>query len=159
MAESEREANGKNAGRGARRPSAGASGERAQLPMPAIEGAVAVLLILGVLAGFAYGVATPDDHSAQLDAYASDTATILASEPPQHQGGSRLSEVAKSETAFERENAALRKRVARILPANVMFSVETPHGTVGHLIPGEVTIGTATVTTIHGDVTIRVWFA
>jgi hypothetical protein len=122
-----------------------------------IEGAIAVVLVLGVTAGFALGVSSPRAQP-QLEVYASDAATILTNEPPRHRGGTRLSEVARSETAFERERAALRRRVARILPANLMFRVETPHGRIGHPKPTGVTTGSATVATIHGEVTVRVWY-
>jgi hypothetical protein len=133
-------------------------GDRAQLPMPAVEGALAVLLILGVAAGFALGVPGPDGTQ-QLDAYAEDAATILAQEPPRHRGGTRLAEVTRSADAFERERDALDRRVGRILPDNVMFRVETPYGRVGHRKPGRVETGAATVTTRNGDLTIRVWYA
>lgn len=132
---------------------------RAQLPMPAVEGALAVLLVLGVAAGFTLGVAEPDSSDAQLDAYATDAATILVNEPPRHRGGTRLSEVTRSPEAFERERDALERRVARILPDNLMFRVETPHGRVGQPKPAGVETGVASVTTRHGEVTIRVWYA
>jgi len=132
--------------------------DRAQLPMPAVEGALAVLLVLGVVAGFALGVSQPDGTQ-QLDAYAEDAATILSQEPPRHRGGTRLAEVMRSAETFERERDALDRRVARILPDNVMFRVETPYGRVGHRKPARVATGAATVTTRHGDLTIRVWYA
>jgi len=133
--------------------------ERGQLPMPAVEGALAVVLVLGVAAGFALGVAGPDIRQPQLDAYATDATTILANEPPQHQGGARLAEVVRSAESFERERATFRRRVVRILPDNLMFQVRTPHGTVGFAKPAGVTTGTATVTTRHGAVTVEVWYA
>lgn len=133
--------------------------QRGQLPMPAVEGALAVVLVVGVAAGFALGVGQPDTERQQLGAYASDAATILAQEPPRHRSGARLVEVTRSADAFERERDALDRRVARILPDNVMFAVETPHGRVGHRKPDRVATGVATVTTRHGDVTIRVWYA
>jgi len=127
--------------------------------MPAVEGALAVVLVLGVTAGFALGVAQPDAQKPQLDAYATDAATILADEPPQHRGGTRLAEVTESAETFEREREALKRRVERILPDNLMFRVETPHGTAGFAKPRDVTTGTATVTTLNGPVTIEVWYA
>lgn len=127
--------------------------------MPAVEGALAVVVILGVTAGFALGVSGPETREPQLDAYAQDAARILASEPPQHRGGSRLGELAESADSFERERATLRRRVERILPDNLMFQVGTPHGTVGFARPDGVTTGTATVTTQHGPVTVEVWYA
>jgi hypothetical protein len=94
-----------------------------------------------------------------LDLYAEDVATVLAGEPPRHGGATRLAEVVRSPDAFERERSALRRRVERILPDNLMFRVVTPHGAVGFRKPAGVAIGAATVTTPHGDVTIRVWYA
>jgi hypothetical protein len=135
------------------------TGTRAQLPMPAIEGALAVVLVLGVAAGFTLGVTQSNASEPQLDAYAEDAATILASEPPRHRGGTRLAEVARSPAAFDRERAALRRRVTRILPENLMFRVETSHGAVGFAKPGGVATGVATTPTRHGPVTIRVWYA
>lgn len=132
---------------------------RAQLPMPAIEGALAVILVLGVLGGFALGVTQPDAQQPQLEAYAADAVTILANEPPQHRSGTRLAEVAESRETFERERKPLNRRVDRILPDNLMYRVTTPHGTVGFANPGGVPTGRATVTTINGAVTVAVWYA
>lgn len=132
---------------------------RGQLPMPAVEGALAVLLVLGVAAGFALGVTQPETREPQLDAYAQDAVTILAGEPPRHRGGTRLAEIVRSADAFDRERDALRRRVGRILPDNIMYRVETTHGTVGFRKPTGVTTGVATSTTQHGPVTIRVWYA
>jgi hypothetical protein len=108
---------------------------------------------------FVLGVPAPSTAEAQLDAYASDAATILVNEAPRHARQTRLDEVVSSPAAFERERGALRRRVERILPANVMFRVETDHGTVGYPLPDGVPTGTATVTTTGGDVTLRVWYA
>lgn len=126
--------------------------------MPAVEGALAVVLVLGVAAGFALGVAGPDAREPQLEVYAQDAATILASEPPRHRGGTRLAEVVRSPAAFQRERGALERRVGRILPENLMYRVETPHGSVGYRIPRGVATGYSTVTTSSGAVTLRVWY-
>jgi hypothetical protein len=40
-----------------------------------------------------------------------------------------------------------------------MYRVETPHGAVGFREPVGVAIGESTVTTVHGEVTVRVWYA
>lgn len=127
--------------------------------MPAVEGALAVVLVLGVTAGFALGVDQPDAEKPQLDAYAEDATTILANEPPEHRGGTRLAEAAESAETFERERGSLERRVDRILPDNLMFRIVTDHGTAGFARPQDVTTGTATVTTINGPVTIEVWYA
>lgn len=127
--------------------------------MTAVEAALAVVLVVSVAAGFAIGVPDADRRQAQLDAYAEDALTVLASEAPRHEGETRLAELAASQREFDRERAALERRIGRLLPANVMFRAETPHGSVGHAKPGGVTTGVATVTTANGDVTLRVWYA
>lgn len=133
--------------------------DRAQLPMTVVEAALGVLLLTAVTFSFVLGVPAPDTAESQLDTYASDAVTILASEPPRHADQTRLGEVVSSEEAFHREKDALRRRIERILPPNVMFRVETDHGTVGHRLPDGVPTGTAAVSTVGGSVTLRVWYA
>jgi len=132
---------------------------RGQLSLPAVEAAVGVVLILGVSMGFALAVPQPAGSDAQLDAYARDTAAVLAGESPRHAGSTRLVEVTRSRAAFDRERGALRARVDRILPENLLFRVGTPHGAVGFRRPAGVAVGVATVTTANGDVRIEVWYA
>jgi hypothetical protein len=132
--------------------------ERAQLSLPAVEAGVGVLLVLAVVATFALPVADGDTTEVQLDTYASDAATVLSGEPPRHGGATRLSEVARSEASFEREHEGLERRVERILPDNLLYRVETQHGSVGYRVPAGVSVGVATVPTGHGEVTIRVWY-
>lgn len=134
-------------------------GDRAQLSLPAIEAAVGVLFVLAVASTFALAPPDPGTRAAQLDAYAGDAAAVLAGEPPRHGGATRLAEVSRSRSAFERERAALRRRVERILPANLMFRVETPHGAVGQVRPLDVPTGQASMPTVNGRVTIWVWYA
>jgi len=136
-----------------------ASSERGQLSLSAVEGALGVLLVLGALGSFVAGVPAADRDAAALDRTAADAATVLSAESPRHAGGTRLAEVARSEGAFERERDALQRRVAAVLPENVMFQVRTPHGAVGYDPPDGVPVGVATVPTRYGDVTIRVWYA
>ena len=133
--------------------------DRGQLSLSLLEAGVGVLFLLTVAMGFALGVPQPDTSEPQLDSYAEDAATVLASEAPRHQGTTRLAEVVASNASFRRERAALDRRVERILPDNLMYRVETPHGAVGFRKPATATVGRATVTTVNGDVTIRVWYA
>lgn len=134
---------------------------RAQASITAIEAAIGVLLLLSVTVAFALGVPSEDGAKtqAQLDTYAEDAATLLANEPPRHQGQTRLAEVTKSQAAFERERAQLEARIERILPPNVMFRVETAYGTAGHPLPADVRTGEETILTPSGEVTLRVWYA
>jgi len=133
--------------------------DRAQLSTPVAEAGVAVLLIAGVASVFVLGVPAPADGAAQLDAYAEDAGTVLAGEPPRHQDATRLSEVARSPESFDRESDALDRRLDRLLPDNLLYRVETDHGAVGYKRPAGVSYGATTVTTQHGDVRIRVWYA
>lgn len=133
---------------------------RGQASLTAIEATIGVLLLGAVLFTFALGVPDGDSQrrQAQLDMLADDAATLLSSEPPRHRAQTRLAEVAESQETFDREKAALERRVERILPDNVMFRMETAHGTVGHPLPADVPTGEQTVLTANGAVTLRVWY-
>jgi len=131
---------------------------RAQLPLSLVEVALGATLILGVALGFALAAPAPDTRGPQLSAYAADTARILQTDPARHDGATRLSEVVADNQSFQRERGSLERRVERILPANVLFNVRTPYGTVGTPIPRGTTTGTATVPTASGSVRIEVWY-
>lgn len=133
---------------------------RGQASITVLEATLGLLLVLSVTFTFALGV--PDGEGertqAQLDIYAADAATLLSNEPPRHQDQTRLAEVVASDDSFDRERAALERRVERILPENVMFRLETAYGTAGHPLPADVSTGEATVLTTNGEVTLRVWY-
>lgn len=135
------------------------SDDRGQLSLAAVEAAVGVLFILSVATIFGLGLPDAGTTEAQLDAYAEDTATVLANEPPRHAGETRLAEITRSEDAFERERAALDRRVDRILADNLMYHVETAHGSIGYEKPTGVELGRAAVPTRNGEVAIWVWYA
>lgn len=124
-----------------------------------MEAGVGVVFLLAVAMGFTLGVPAPDTREPQLDLYADDAATVLAGEPPRHRGTTRLAEILTSNETFHRERDALERRVERILPDNLMYQVETPHGAVGFRKPASAPVGRATVTTVNGDVTVWVWYA
>lgn len=131
---------------------------RAQLSLSAIEAGVGALFVLAVAMTFVVGVPTPDTREPQLDAYATDALAVLAGDPPRHAGATRLAEVSRSAAAFQREHTALDRRLGRILPDNLMYRLQTPHGSVGYRRPAGVPVGTAAVTTVGGDVRIWVWY-
>lgn len=126
--------------------------------MPLIEAGVGVVLVLSLAGLLALGTPAPAGDDPQLDAYAEDVATVLAEEPPRHQGTTRLDEVARSPAAFDREAGALERRVEALLPDNLLYRIETPHGAVGFERPSGVDVGRATVTTQHGVVEVEVWY-
>jgi len=134
--------------------------DRGQASLTVIEAGVGLLLLFAVLFTFALGMPGAERERAQtqLDVYATDAATLLSNESPRHRDQTRLAEVASSPATFDREKADLERRVERILPDNVLFRVETAHGTVGHPLPDDVPTGEATVVTTNGGVTVRVWY-
>lgn len=132
--------------------------DRGQLSLPVVEAAVGVAFLLAVAASFGLALPAPATGEAQLNAYADDAVTVLASEPPRHAAGTRLAEVSRSPAAFDRERDALRIRVSRILGDNLLFRVETPHGAVGFERPAAVATGRATATTAGGEVALWVWY-
>lgn len=132
--------------------------DRGQLSLSVVEAGVGVLFLFAVAAGFTADLPQPPTDETQLDAYAADTATVLAGESPRHADRSRLAEVTASRAAFERERATLRRRVRAILGDNLQFRVETPYGAVGDPVPRATPTGTATVPTRDGPVVIEVWY-
>ncbi|MFB6311441.1 MAG: hypothetical protein ABEH64_09720, partial [Salinirussus sp.] len=117
--------------------------DRAQAPLSIIEAGIGLLILVALGASFVVAApAAPPEHP-QLDAYAEDALVILDQEPPRHAGETRLREVIRSATSFDREKDALRRRTIRILPENLMFRMETPYGLIGHRLPDGVPMGTA----------------
>ncbi|MEE6211186.1 hypothetical protein U3A55_13635 [Salarchaeum sp. III] len=131
---------------------------RAQLSLSAVEAGVGVLLVFAVTTGFVLGTPAPVGD-AQLDTYATDLGTVLANDAPRHGDATRLTEVTRSASGFDREANALEARIARVLPENLMYRVETAHGTLGYPRPDGVAYGTARHATPYGAVTIWVWYA
>ncbi len=134
---------------------------RAQASITAAEAAIGVVVLLSLTLGFVLGAPGEGDGTSQtqLDLYADDAMTLLANDQPRHADQTRLAEVTESQDAFDREAADLEHRVERILPPNVLFRIETAYGTVGQPLPDDVETGTSTVSTVNGDVTLRVWYA
>lgn len=133
--------------------------DRAQLSLPVVEAAIGVVLVLATLSTFALAPAEPATREAQLDRYAADAGTVLTEAVPRHGDATRLSEVVASEAAFDRERDALARRVERILPDNLLYRVETPHGAVGFDPPANAPVGVERIPTASGTVVIRVWYA
>lgn len=132
---------------------------RGQVSLSLVEASVGVVLILAVTSIFVTGLPAPDQQGAQLDAYATDIGAVLANEPPRHADETRLSEVTSSPAAFQREQTAFERRVSRLVPENLLYRVETPHGAVGYHAPTGIPLGVARVPTPGGLVTVRVWYA
>jgi hypothetical protein len=133
--------------------------ERGQLSLPVVEAAIGAVLVIATLSTFALAPPDPPTREAQLDRYAADAGRALAGEGPRHGEATRLSEVVESEAAFERERDALARRIERILPDNLLYSVETPHGAVGFDVPANAPVGVERLPTAAGTVVIRVWYA
>ncbi|MFB6102185.1 MAG: hypothetical protein ABEJ73_06425 [Haloplanus sp.] len=131
---------------------------RGQLSLSVVEAAIGVVLVVGVAAGFAVGAATTPSPEPELDALARDAASVLGSEPTDAGHDSRLVALARSPASFARIRQPIRERIARLLPSDVAFQVRTPHGTLGYPRPPSATVGSTTVPTRYGPVTVRVWY-
>lgn len=139
----------------------GRKGDRAQLSLPVVEAGIGVLLVLGIVSLVALGLPAPATGDPQLDAYAHDAATLLSESwtPDENATPTTIEEAIRTEEDFDREAEAIERRVDHLLPDNLLFQVETPHGAVGHDRPDGVPTGVASTTTPHGEVTVRVWYA
>jgi hypothetical protein len=131
---------------------------RGQLSLSVVEAAIGVVLVLGVATGFTVGTAGQPSSTAELDTLAHDTATVLDSEPTERSRGSRLAALARSEQSFARLRDPTRQRISALLPDDVVFHVRTPRGSFGYPHPPTATVGSVTVPTRYGPVTIRVWY-
>lgn len=128
--------------------------ERAQLSLSLLEVAIGVLFVFAVVSGMIIGAPTPQRPTTQLDTYAHDVAIVLDDPTNQH----RLSELARSPSAFARARTTLDDRLDRLLSENLLARIETPHGAVGYAAPASVAVGRATISTPHGRVRILVWY-
>lgn len=125
-----------------------------------IEAAIGVVLLIGVTLFFVLSVPGGGEQQtqAQLEVYANDAGTVLAGEQPRHAEQTRLAEATASPAAFDRERATLERRLDQLLPANVLYRLETEYGTVGYPLPEDVRTGTATLSTVNGEATLTVWY-
>jgi hypothetical protein len=144
---------------GRRRSVAACDGERGQLSLPLVEAVVGALLVAAVAMGFALGVPEPGTRTAQLDAYADDATTLLATDPPAGTGTSRLAAASRSTASFDRERAALAARLDELLPAAVVYRLRTPAGSLGYRPPTGRPVGRAVTPTAYGSVVLEVWYA
>lgn len=130
---------------------------RAQLSLPLFEAAIGVLLVLAVTGGFVMSTPDPDREHRELSRLAGDTATVLQRASPD---GSppRIGEAVGSDQAFERARETVRRHLDRLLPATVLYRLETPRGTIGYATPNVQAIGRATIRTDSGPVLVEVWY-
>lgn len=132
-------------------------GERGQLATPMVEATVGVLLVVAV--ALAFGVVPVETaETSTLDRRAADALAVLAAEPPEGTGSSRLTAACRSASAFDIEAEELDRRLRAILPEPLSYRLETPHGRVGRPPPTGVPTGTATLTTEGCTATLRVWY-
>ncbi|MFB6155362.1 MAG: hypothetical protein ABEJ22_05655 [Haloferacaceae archaeon] len=132
---------------------------RGQLSLSVVEVTVGLVLVATVAAGFGVGVPAPDVERAQLDRYAADAGTLLADDPAPSGDGSLLAVASRTPEGFAATSGALDNRTAELLPGSVLYRVETPQGAVGYRPPDGIPVGRASVPTLAGTVTVRVWYA
>lgn len=115
---------------------------RGQLSLSLLEVVIGVVIVFGMVGCVVLGIPAPTDgHNGQLEIYANDVTTLLS-----------------YGNASEGSSESLESRVDRWLPDNLLFRIETPNGPVGHQIPAGVSVGSATVPTVNGDLTVHVWY-
>jgi hypothetical protein len=131
---------------------------RGQLSLSVVEAAVGVVLVMGVATGFTVVSTGPTQSTPQLDTLAHDAGTVLAAEPTEGGRDSRLAALARSEESLGEAREPTRERLDRLLPDDVLFRVRTPRGTLGYPQPPTAAVGSATMPTRYGPVTIRVWY-
>lgn len=129
---------------------------RGQLSIPTIEVSIGILLVFGVISLLTIGVTPPAQVDPQLEQYAEDTGVLLIQTgtekaPP-------LAGALTDKATFTQYRSAISQRTDRLLPDNLMYVIETPHGTIGHQPPAYVTTGRTIRTTPHGTVTITVYY-
>ena len=132
---------------------------RAQLSLSVVEATLGLLFVVAVATGFTLSPPDPGVEETQLDHYAGDVGRLLAHEPAPNARTSLLAVASRSPERFVTVRETLRERTDDALPATVLYRVETPQGAVGYRPPDGVPVGRATVPTLAGQVTIRVWYA
>jgi hypothetical protein len=132
---------------------------RAQLSLSVLEATLGLLFVVAVASGFTLAPPEPGVGGAQLERYAGDVGRLLAEEPAPGGRASLLAAASRSPERFAAVRDPLRDRAESALPATVLFRIETPQGAVGYRPPDGVAIGRATIPTLAGEATIRVWYA
>ncbi|WP_280538166.1 hypothetical protein [Halopenitus sp. POP-27] len=141
---------------------AGRPGTRGQLSLSAIEAAIGVTFVLAIATSFAVAPADPGVATADLDASATDVATVLANEGRAGFGdgtaaGRPLPAAIATAETFAAERDAIDARAEALVPDRLQYHVETPHGDVGITPPPDATVGRSAIATRNGRIVVAVW--
>ena len=140
----------------------GGSPARGQLSLSAVEAAIGVTFVLAIATTFAVAPPDPGTGSADLDAYATDVATVLANEGGTGFGdgnatGVPLPAAIATPETFAAEREAVDARADALVPDRLQYHVKTPHGDVGIAPPPGATVGRSALHTRNGRVVVAVW--
>ncbi|SDY26407.1 DUF7262 family protein [Halopenitus persicus] len=135
---------------------------RGQLSLSAVEAAIGVAFVLAIATTFAVAPPDPGTETAQLDAYATDVATVLGNEGGTAVGdgnatGAPLPAAIATPATFAAEREAIDARADALVPDRLQYHVKTPHGGVGIAPPSGATVGRSTLYTRNGRVVVAVW--
>ncbi|WP_199243349.1 DUF7262 family protein [Halopenitus persicus] len=152
---------------------------RGQLSLSAVEAAIGVAFVLALATAFTVVPPDPGTGAADLDAYATDVATVLGNEGGAVLGdeagamfgdeagteddgdgnatGAPLPAAIATPETFAAEREAIDARTDALVPDRLRYHVRTPHGDVGTEPPSGATVGRAALHTRNGRVVVAVW--
>lgn len=131
---------------------------RGQLSLSVVEAAVGLLVVLAAATTFVVGLPETGSQDTELTVLAGDGLDVLAATPPDGDGASRLTVLARDRSSFTREQTQTDDQLRALYPDVVRYRLETPHGVVGAPLPPRGPIGRAQRHTTGGRVTLWVWF-
>jgi hypothetical protein len=135
-----------------------ASERRGQLSLSVVEAAVGLLVVLAASTAFLVGLPDEGAEDAASTVLAEDGLVALGATPPDGDGASRLTALARDQSSFARERSHAAEQLRNLYPDRVRYRLETPHGAVGDSLPPRGPVGRAQRHTTDGRVTLWVWF-
>lgn len=136
----------------------GSFDERGQLSLSVVEAVVGLLVVLAAATTFVVGLPETGSEGAELTVLASDGVIVLDATPPEGDGVSRLTVLARDRSGYVRERGYARDQLDALYPTGVQYRLETPYGAIGKPLPPRGPIGNARTHTRDGALTLWVWF-
>ncbi|AUV80851.1 hypothetical protein C2R22_03560 [Salinigranum rubrum] len=134
------------------------NGRRGQLSLSVVEAAVGLLVVLAAATTFVVGLPEAESEEATLTVLAEDGLDVLDATPPDGDGTSRLTALARDRSGFVRERSHTDDQLRALYPDRVRYRLATPHGVVGDPLPPRGPVGRAMRESVGGRVTLWVWF-
>jgi len=130
---------------------------RGQLSLSVVEAAVGLLVVLAATTAFVVGLPETGSEDVELTVLAGDGLRVLDATPPEGNGASRLTALARDESGFARERSLADQELRALYPERVRYRLETPHGAIGQPLPPRGPVGRAQRHTDGGRATLWVW--